>query len=87
MKTTPNINYQQFTKLPLSVRTKAENLGSVISVKTPHKGEVFIELTTIDRGIFRPAKRVEVQLDYITNELAKLDYEAKEYLMDKWLAL
>lgn len=79
------INYNLYTRLPVRVLQKAEQLNNVLEVITPHKGVVFVELKTVDRGIFRQASEVEKNTNYVLEELRTLEREARDYLMEQWL--
>ena len=82
---TKNVNYGLLTRLPVKVVAKADRLNPVIEVETPHKGTVFVELKVIENGLFRKATELDKKTDYVAEELYKLEREAKEYLLSKWL--
>lgn len=77
----PKINLQDFTKLPLKELIKAENMGTEITVNTPHKGTVLIP--TKEGWLFK----TEVDGKDIVSQILILEREAKEFLLDQWLTL
>lgn len=79
------INYNLYTRLPVQVLQKAEQMNSVIKVITPHKGVVFVELKTVDKGLFRQASEVDQSTNYVLQELRTLEREARDYLLNEWL--
>lgn len=84
-ETIPIIQYKHYTKLLLRLSNKVDNAGAVLEISTPHKGIVIVELTKIDKGLFRSAKELYKQTDEVISEIRKIEYEAKDYLLDKWL--
>lgn len=82
---TENINYNSYTRLPSKVLMKADKTNPVIEVITPHKGVVFVEIKEIDKGMFRRATEVDKKTNEVIKELWKLEDDAKDYLLNKWL--
>lgn len=85
MATTKNINYNLYTLLPATTVMKADNANPVIEVLTPHRGVVFIEIKTVDRGMFRPATEIDRNTNDVIAQLRNLEHEAKNYLLSEWL--
>ena len=73
-----SLKYNEYTKLPVVVFRKAESLAPVLEVTTP-KGKVFIDLEEVDRLMFVSGT------DHVISEILKLENEAKEFLLDKWI--
>lgn len=65
---------------------KADRANAVIEVVTPHKGVVFIEITEVDKGVFRKATEVGKQTNRVIEEIWQLENEAKNYLLNQWLS-
>lgn len=80
-----NINYNIYTRLPCQTLMKADKANPVIEVVTPHKGVVFVEIKEVDKGMFRRATEVDKKTDSVIQELWKLEDEAKDFLLSKWL--
>ena len=80
-----NFNYQPYTRLPVKAYQKADQLGPILEVITPHKGWVTIELTRIDKGIFRKATELPRETEDVLRQLLELERDAKEYLLTQWL--
>lgn len=79
------MNYQALTFLPCELRQKAEKSTSVLSIITPHKGTVYIEITQEDTGgLFRTASRVDKNMSRIWSEISSLQLEATDYLIREW---
>jgi len=85
MSTTENINYGAYTRLPTKVLNKADQANPVIEVLTPHKGVVFVEIKTVDKGFFRKATEIDRKTDSVTQELVTLEEEAKIFLLKNWI--
>lgn len=79
------INYNLYTRLPAQILSKTDSPNSVLEVKTPHKGTVFIELKKVDTGMFKKASEVSVDIIEIVRTLGDLECEAKNYLLAQWL--
>lgn len=85
METQSTINYSLYTKLPTKVLNKVDRANPVIEVLTPDKGVVFVEVKKVDKGFFRKATEIDKATNEVIGELRKLEYEAKEFLLSKWL--
>lgn len=70
----------EMTRLPITEVVLQGKEGRALHVRTPHKGEVVIEYHT--QGIFREKNR---EVGRVLAELRDLEWEAKEYLLSKWL--
>lgn len=79
----PHISYEKITKLPVDEIVKADRVGGGIIVSTPHKGNIFIDFKEVT-GFFT-RRVIERPFGDILAEIQKLDDEAKEFLLDKWL--
>ena len=75
------INFQNLTKLPVRELLRADSSGGSLFVKTPHKGEVAIDLRY--DGMFSVHDKLT---NDVVGELQKLEYDAKEFLLAKWYA-
>ena len=82
---TENINYSYYTRLPVKTLMKADKANPVLEVLTPQRGSVFLEIKSIDKGLFRRATEVDRNTNEVVNELIQLEVEARTYLLDKWL--
>lgn len=80
-----NLNYASYTRLPTKTFLKADKANPVIEVLTPHKGVVFVEIKTVDKGMFRPATEIDKPTQVVLKELYDLEREAKNYLLTQWL--
>jgi len=79
------INYNLYTRLPCKLLQKAGNANPIIEVITPDKGVVFGEIKEIDKGMFRRATEVDRRTNTVIQELRRLEDDATQYLLTKWL--
>lgn len=79
------INYTLYTRLRVNLLQKADQGPAVIEVITPHKGVVFVEITEVDKGMFRKTTEVSRQTNSVIRDLWRLEAEAKDYLLQEWL--
>ena len=77
------INLQGATKLPLVEVQKTDGIGELIIVETPHKGQVKIDYKEETGWITKTNK--DKIFGEVLGEIQKLEYEAKEYLLQEWL--
>lgn len=80
-----NRHIAKATRLPVSEIMKTEYEGVSLAVKTPHKGEVIIELKRRSYTLFGSLNESEKTTQEIVSELLLLEEESKEFLLDKWL--
>lgn len=85
MATTKKLDLQQFTKLPLEVVEVASRPLPDLIVMTPHRGKVEIKLKEEMHPLFGSVTQVDKHSKKIIQEIAKLEREAKNHLLDNWL--
>lgn len=78
------INFQNYTKLPVSHLFNSNLMGSHLEIETP-TGIKIINLIEIDKGIFKQSSEINVPTQDIISQLANIENEAKDYLLKKWL--
>ncbi len=80
-----NTDLQRFTRLPVEVINKADNMSPTIIVKTP-MGEKNIELKNKHYPfLFGSVTQTDKNLADICDELRKLEDDSREYLLQGWL--
>jgi len=77
-------NLQKYTKLPINVVQIADRILPDIIVKTPF-GDRSILLTKESYSLLGNINKQEKHFREIFKELAELEIESKDYLIDKWL--
>lgn len=80
-----NKHIGSYTKLPVSEIVKAGYSASSLLIKTPHKGEVVIEIKERVGSLFGGTRELEKHTLSLIGELVTLENEACDYLLEKWL--
>lgn len=80
------MDFQNFTQLRVSTIEHAGSIGFDVIVETPHRGRVVIDSQRLHHPfLFGSTTQTGKGGNEIISEIVRLEEEAKDFLLKKWL--